>query len=259
MTDCFSDFAVIDLYDGIYASCISKTADFFDMVPVLVLFSRAETDSGNLAVKNVDTINRKQYLKLVRNSLLFLNVSGLLFHPLSFILGYLPVKFLTSKFYIQTKLSELYKKPLEMRERRLSIDLPIDVSQRKPHRFSIVTALILIAVLGGIIYWAMTSEPDVVLSTDCRSVVCFDEVFMRYDEGIPENAKEVWLENYSVYYILSNGEYDMDNYYCYIYEDTEGERYMWVKTGCSKEENADKDYDDYQNPWVYKSIGENAE
>ncbi|MBQ3128173.1 MAG: hypothetical protein IJC13_03930 [Clostridia bacterium] len=48
----------------------------------------------------------------------------------------------------------------------------------------------------------------------------------------------------------------MDNYYCYIYETTDGTRYMWLKDNCTDEENKDKDYEDYDNPLVYKSVGE---
>lgn len=51
----------------------------------------------------------------------------------------------------------------------------------------------------------------------------------------------------------------MDNYYCYIYEDSEGNRYMWLKDGCTEDENADKEYEDYENPIVYISIGEEYE
>jgi len=50
--------------------------------------------------------------------------------------------------------------------------------------------------------------------------------------------------------------YDIDNYYCYIYETTDGTRYMWIKDNCTDEENKDKDYEDYDNPLVYKSVGE---
>ncbi len=35
----------------------------------------------------------------------------------------------------------------------------------------------------------------------------------------------------------------------------DGTRYMWLKDNCTKEENADKGYEDYENPLVYKSAG----
>ena len=53
--------------------------------------------------------------------------------------------------------------------------------------------------------------------------------------------------------------YDIDNYYCYIYETTDGTRYMWLKDNCTNEENEKKNYKDYKNPLVYKSVGETEE
>lgn len=31
---------------------------------------------------------------------------------------------------------------------------------------------------------------------------------------------------------------------------------MWIKDNCTDEENKDKDYEDYDNLLVYKSVGE---
>ncbi|MBQ7118191.1 MAG: hypothetical protein IJN88_08280, partial [Clostridia bacterium] len=74
--------------------------------------------------------------------------------------------------------------------------------------------------------------------------------------GLPSDAEDVFLEDYTAFYPLADGEYDIDNYYCYIYETPDGTRYMWLKDNCTDKENAKKDYEDYENPLVYKSVRE---
>ena len=66
--------------------------------------------------------------------------------------------------------------------------------------------------------------------------------------------KKAFLENYSAAYPLGDGEYDEENYYCFVYEDSNGNRYMWLQD--NYDEDFDKEYKDYENPMVYKSIGE---
>lgn len=251
-----SQNAVIDLDDGAYSVCDGDFADFIDMVPVGFIFSRAETDSGSIRVVDVTAMNRKKYLKLVRGILLFSHW-GLFFVDLFFFIPeYLLQKIFSSHFFIKKLFVGLYNKPADRREKLLyKKEQMYEGEDKKGCLGGIIKVIIFLLLVGGICYWAVTSEPEVIISEDFQSIVCFDETFVKIDGGLPENAEDVFLEDYWAYYPLPDGGYDMDNYYCYIYETPDGTRYMWLKDNCSKEENADKDYDDYEAPLVYKSEG----
>lgn len=254
-----TDFSniTINLYDGAYAICNGNLADFLDLVPIGYIFPRAETENGSIRVADVNATNRKKYLKLVRNLLLFMHSGLTAINLLFFIPEYLLVKLLSSNFYIKTWLSRLYRKTFDEREFILKkSEERYDNENTKKKRFSTaLKAFIIIAVVCGILVWGITSEPDVIISEDFSSVVCFEEAFVKIESGLPSDAENVFLEDYDAFYPLGDGEYDMDNYYCYIYETPDGTRYMWLKDNCTNKENKNKDYEDYKNPLVYKSIG----
>ena len=250
----------INLYDGAYAICNGSFADFLDLVPIGYIFPRAEAENGSIRVTDVNAINRKKYLKLIRNLLLFMHSGLTAINLLFFIPEYLIVKLLSSNFYIKTWLSVLYKKTFDEREFILkkTEERYENENTKKKHFPAALKVLIILAVVC-VVFWGITSEPDVVISEDFQSVVCFEETFVKIESGLPSDAEEVFLEDYNAFYPLSDGEYDMDNYYCYIYETPDGTRYMWLKDNCDDEENKDKDYEDYENPLVYKSVGEAQE
>lgn len=248
---------VVDLDDGGYSVCDGVIADFFDMMPVTFLFTQAETDGGNIRVVDASATNRKQFLKLMKKLLLFMHWGLIFVELIMFVPEYLVLKFYSSHFYIKKFLIGFYNLSAEKRAEMLAKkEQEHEKEDKKGCLSGLLKGLAVLLVLGGLCWWVMTSDPDVIISEDFQSVTCFDEVFVRIDGGLPDDAEDVFLEDYTAYYPLADGEYDMDNYYCYIYEDSAGARYMWVKDNCSKEENADKDYDDYENPLVYKSIGE---
>lgn len=252
-----SQNAVVNLFGGTYSVCDGKAADFFELVPVGYVFVRAETDSGCIRVADARAVNRKQYLRLVRNFLLFVNWKFIFLDLFCFIPEYFVNRFYSSKIYIKMLFAGFYKLPSDKRAEKLAEkECEGEKKEKKGCLSGFIKVLIVFAVLGGICWWAISSEPDVVISADFQSVVCFDEMFVRIDGELPEDAEKVFLEDFFAYYPLADGEYDSDNYYCYIYEDPKGDRYMWLKDGCSKEENEDKEYDDYENPLVYKSTGE---
>lgn len=247
----------INLYDGVYAICNGSFADFLDLVPIGYIFPRAEAESGSISVADVNAINRKKYLKLVRNLLLFMHSGLTAINLLFFIPEYLIVKLLSSNFYIKTWLSRLYRKAFDEREFILKkSEERYENENTKNKHFPAALKILIILAVVCVIFWGITSEPDVVISEDFQSVVCFEETFVKIESGLPSDAEEVFLEDYNAFYPLSDGEYDMDNYYCYIYETPDGTRYMWLKDNCDDEENKDKDYEDYENPLVYKSVGE---
>ena len=250
--------AVINLYDGVYSVCDGRIAYYYlDMIPVGYVFSRAETENGEVRVLDTDANNRKKYLKLMRNILLFMHWNFILPDLFLFIPEYSAIKICSSHLFVKKLFVGLYNKTTDERA---------SILRDKEERYareekrggcfsSLVKGLVILLIFGSICYWAMTSEPEVIISKDFSSVVCFDETFVKIDGGLPEDAEDVFLEDYSAYYTLSDGGYDMDNYYCYIYETPDGTRYMWLKDNCTNKENKNKDYEDYENPFVYKSVG----
>ena len=252
-TDC--ENTVVDLYDGFYSVCDGEIADFlFDILFVGYTFPRAEVNS-EIKVLDAYPNNRKKYLKLMRKVLLFIHWGFILPNLLFFVPEYSIIKLFSSRFYVNRLFRKLYNKNKNDREAVLNKKEEHYKTEEnnKGCLKGILKALIVLLILGGICYWGITSEPDVIIAEDFSSVTCFDETFIKTDNGLPTDAKDVFLEDYSAYYPLADGGYDMDNYYCHIYETPDGTRYMWLKDDCNNEENADKDYEDYDNPLVYKS------
>ncbi len=251
----YADNPIVNLYDGAYSVCDGKIADFFDMAPVIYAFSRAEAYTEELRVIDVTAVNRKKFLKLVRNLLLFLHWG--LFELIFFVPEYLSVRFASSRYFVRKLISGFYEKTAEEREGLLSEkERTYEAEEKKGGCLkSFIKVVVVLLIFGGIIAWVLTSEPDVVISEDLNSVVCFDEKFVKIDGGLPSDAEDVFLEDYYAYYPLNDGEYDSDSYYCYIYETPDGTRYMWLKDNCRSKESEDMDYDDYDDPLVYKSVG----
>ena len=253
-----SENVVIHLLDGAYSVCDGKFADACDMVPVIYIFSRAEVDRGEARVVDVVANNRKKFLKLMRSLLLFANWNFILPDLFFFILEYLAVKFCASHFFIKQLFSSLYRKEPSKRGRILFLKEQKyeKIDEKGGCLTALLKGLIVLLIIGGLVLWANSGDNDVIISEDFSSVAYFDETFVRIEGGLPENAEDVFLEEFSAYYPLDDGSYDMDNYCCYIYETPDGTRYMWLKDGCTKVENSFKDYEDYENPLVYKSTGE---
>lgn len=256
-----TDNMTVDLYEGTYGVFDGNVADYvFDMVPVIYCFARAEVISGKLKFVKAHLMNRKKYLKLVRNLLLFIDTD--LFFPnlVFFIPKYILTRFFSSGFFLSIIIARLYRLPVTERVHRSEEKSEGTNNDNKKGCLSnVIKTLLAFAVVVALIFLIASSEPDVVVSRNFKTVECFDEVFVQIAGGLPDDAQRVFLQDYSAYYPVSEDEYDMDSYYCYIYEDSNGERYMWLKDGCDKPENEDKDYDDYEKPFVYKSIGEKTE
>ena len=251
---------VIDLYDGACSMFDGKLADFLEIIPIAYLFVRAEVSCGVIKAISAKTVNRKKFLKLVRFLLLFTGIGLASLNLLFFIPEYLVIKLFASDFYVSRMLSGLYgKSPSERenylleKERRFGQD-----EKKKKGCFSSLVKLLIVIFIAVALFVVIFSsgEPDVIISEDFGTVMCFDETFIKIDTGLPSDAKDVFLEDYWAFYPLPDGEYDGDNYYCYIYETPDGTRYMWLKDNCSDKENKSKKYEDYENPLVYKSLGD---
>lgn len=254
-----ADNALVNLYDGAYSVCDGKIADFFDMVPVIYAFPRAEADTEEIRVVDAAAVNRKEFLKLVRNLLLFLHWGVL--EMIFFVPEYLSVRFASSHYFFRKLIIGFYDKTAEERDGLLrEKEQTYEAEEKKGGCLkTFIKVVIVLLILGGIIAWALSGEPDVIISEDLSSVICFDEKFVRIDGGLPSDAEDVFLEDYYAYYPLEDGEYDSDSYYCYIYETPDGMRYMWLKDNCRSEESEDMGYEDYADPLVYKSVGEMSE
>ncbi len=256
-----TDGITVDLYEGVYSVADGNVAEYlFDMVPIVYCFARAEVNSGRLKFLKAHLVNRKKYLKLVRNVLLFIDTD--LFFPnlLFFIPKYIAARVLASSFFLTRILARLYRLPVAERVHRINEKTEnTSVDKKKGCLSSVIQTLLAVVVVFAVVFFIVSSEPDVIVSKNLRTVECFDEVFVQIADGLPDDAQRVLLQDYSAYYPVSEDEYDTDSYYCYIYEDSDGERYMWLKDDCDNPENEDKTYEDYEKPLVYKSIGEKSE
>lgn len=239
----------VDFTEGTYIVGGSRIAEFLDFLPVSCMFPHIITSDGTVAVKKTESTNKKKYLRLYRNMLLFMNSGFILIDWFLFIPEYLFIKILSADKIIERCIKKLYR--MSVPERILFMEKQVDDTTNEKHGclIGIIKVLIVIAAFVLIAEWANSSDPNTIISEDFQSVVCFDETFVRIDGGLPEDAKKTFLEEYTAHYPIGEDEYD-DSYNCYIYDDSMGNRYLWLQ------DDSEKEYKDYENPVVYKSIGE---
>lgn len=246
----------IDFTEGCDVSGDNKIAEFFDLMPVGYMFPHIIASEGTVTVKKAEPTNKKKFLRLYRNLLLFVNSGLILVDWFFFIPEYLYINLQASDSVIKKKLNKLYS--MSVPERILYMDKITEEETEEKKKHGCLTGILKVLLIVGVFVligaWANSSEPDIIISEDFQSVYYFDEIFVRTDGKLPEDAKKAFLENYSAAYPLGDGEYDEENYYCFVYEDSNGNRYMWLQDNYN--EDFDKEYKDYENPMVYKSIGE---
>ncbi len=154
------DNVTVELKDASDASCTGNICDFFDMVPVAYSFAEAESPFGTLSVTDVKTTNRKQYLKLLRKVLLFIDW-GLIFPDLFFFIPkYLTVRLLSGNRYITRRIKKLYEMSpeertgfLQKRERELDTQ-----NKNSGCLTDILKVLIVLLLIIGLFVWANFSE-----------------------------------------------------------------------------------------------------
>ena len=247
----------VNLSDGAYAMFSGRFSEFLDFLPIAYVFLRAESANAVLSVVDVKLVNRKKYLKLVRSVLLFMHAGLTSLNLLFFLPEYIIIKLFSSEFYVKRVMSRLYKHSQADRESILQKRAERQESERK--KLGCFPKLLIffvgvIVLLGTCVYF-MISDPDVVISEDMSSVEYFEEIFVKYDGELPSDVKKAVFEESIAFYPLADGGYDMENYFCTIYESSDGIRYMWLQDDYSDPENADKEYEDYENPLVYISTG----
>lgn len=154
------DNVTVELTDSSDTSCCGKIADFFDMVPVAYMFSKAETSFGSLRVTDVKHTNRKQYLRLIRKVMLFIEW-GLIFPDLFFFIPkYILAKLLSSNPYIARRIKKLYAMSSEERigylqKREKELDTQ---SKNSGCLMGILKALIVLLLIAALFIWANFSE-----------------------------------------------------------------------------------------------------
>ena len=253
-----TDGMTVELYDGGYSILDGTLSQWlFEMVPIIFTFARAEVLSGKLKFVRAKLVNRKKYLKIIRNLLIFLDLELFLPNLIFFIPKYIIESFLATGLCLTLIMKRLYSMPVTNRVHKINSNLKDSGISSKRSFFSVaIKCIIAVAVIYAIGYFLVSSDPEVIVSTNLKTVECYDEVFVQIPEGLPDDAEKVLFQNYYAYYQINDDEYVSDKYYCYIYEDAEGERYMWLKDGCDLSENENREYEDYDKPLVYKSIGE---
>ncbi len=165
LQDISSD-TVVELENSVYSSCDGEIADFFDMMPVVYCFPKAECADAAIKANKAKNTNRKQYLKLFRRILLFLNWGMLLLNLFEFIPAYIVLKFYATDFYISKLIKKLYA--LSKKERDYLIAKKLADEENTPPKknrsclYSFIKALFIILVLLGIGYWALSGESEAV-------------------------------------------------------------------------------------------------
>ena len=252
-----NDDISISLSDGAYSMFSGRVAEFLDVLPVAYVFLRAETENAAISVTDTKILNRKKYLKLVRSVLLFMHAGLTALNLLFFIPEYSVIKLFSSEFYVKRLLSRLYSHTQSERERILQRKAESQEAERK--KLGCLPKLLLIfgsiIILMGVLVYFMISDPDVVISEDLSSVVYYDELFVKHESTLPANVRKAVFEESIAFYPLADGGYDMENYFCTIFESPDGTRYMWLQDDYADPESADKEYEDYENPLIYISNG----
>lgn len=165
LQDVTSD-TVVELESSVYSSCDGDIADFFDMMPVVYLFAKAESADTKINAIKAKNTNRRRFLKLFRRILLFLNWGMLFLNLFEFIPNYAVLKFYATDFYVTRLLKKLYA--LSKNEREYLIAKKSGEVENKPqnkwkrHLWAFIKVLIVLFALLGIGLWAMSGEPEAV-------------------------------------------------------------------------------------------------
>ena len=248
---------IIELSDCEYSVADGEIADFFDMCPIAYAFPRAEGTFGDFTVNSAKVTNRKRFFKLYRTAQLMMDY-------FYFVVIYSLAKFYASDMYIEKFLRKFYS--VSCAERTKILEEKLAYLEKRAEKegtvkhgclIDLLKISLVILALGGLSYWAVSSDPEVIISEDFSEIICYDETFERYNGSIPDDANDVFLEEYYAERLLNNGEYeDEEGYYCYIYEDSAGNRYMWLQEDYDNEYNRNKTYKDYDDPKIYVSVTE---
>lgn len=161
-----TDGMTVELYDGGYSILDGKLSEYlFEMIPVLFTFARAEVMSGNLKFVRARLVNRKKYLKIIRNLLLFIDIELFLPNLLFFIPKYIIERFVASSIVLTCIMKQLYTMSVTDRGHRINAKLKdTDISSKRSFFAAAIKTVLAILVIFGIGYMVVTTEPEPVES-----------------------------------------------------------------------------------------------
>ena len=215
----------VELYDGGYSVLDGKISEwFFEMVPIVFTFARAEVISGKLKFKRAKLVNRKKFLKIVRNILLFIDTDLFLPNLLFFIPKYIVERFIATSVFLTLIMKWLYSMPVTDRVHRINVKLKdVDITSKKSRLVSAIKIIIAVAVIFGLCVMIGSSEPDPV-------------------ESIGSYA--------SSEFYTSGGFQDYTDYAKYVYDDADFEdNEFFVPVSSVEQENLITYIDDFED-WV---------
>lgn len=156
----------VELYDGGYSVLDGKISElFFEMVPIVFTFARAEVISGKLKFKRAKLVNRKKFLKIVRNILLFIDTDLFLPNLLFFIPKYIVERFIATSVFLTLIMKWLYSMPVTDRVHRINAKLKdVDITSKRSFLSAVIKTVLAIVIVFGIGYLIMSSESEPVES-----------------------------------------------------------------------------------------------
>lgn len=160
LSDAVADEITVELRNGAYPLCAGNFADFFDMVPIVYSFARCETEEGTLKILKAKTNNRKEYLRLFRKIILFLDWGLILPDLFLFIPKYILAKVLTSNMCIARVIGGLYN--LSETERTNVIEKRINAIDKEEENKgclkSLLYLLLAVVIVAMLFIWANWEE-----------------------------------------------------------------------------------------------------
>lgn len=195
-----SQSPVVNLFDSEYSVCDGRFAEFWDMVPVGFIFARAECMCGEIRVIDATATNRKNFLKLMRNLLLFVHW-GIFLDLFLFIPDYLTIRFLSSHLFVKHLFIRLYKKPVNKRgeilyKKSLQNENTLNESGYLP---SIIKVILLLLIIGGICWWAVSGEAEAAAPENLYTATCFSESHTKIITELSEVRYEKYFLNVTGY------------------------------------------------------------
>ena len=155
-----TDGMTVELYDGAYSVLDGMFSQWFmEMIPVVFTFARAEAVTGKLSFNRARLVNRKKYLKTVRNILLFLDLELFLANLLFFIPKYVIERFAATGICLTMIMKRLYSMPVTKRVHKINENLKDpDIPVKRSILSALIKVILIIAVIYGIGYMFVSDD-----------------------------------------------------------------------------------------------------
>ena len=155
-----TDGMTVELYDGAYSVLDGMFSQWFmEMIPVVFTFARAEAVTGKLSFNRARLVNRKKYLKTVRNILLFLDLELFLANLLFFIPKYAIERFAATGSCLTMIMKRLYSMPVTKRVHKINENLKDpDIPSKRSILSLLIKVVLIIAVIYGFGYMFVSDD-----------------------------------------------------------------------------------------------------